>query len=102
MNEYAQRETDGALLARLGTDGAAWAEAFSETAFMLAARRDEGDGSPESMALALAKLLSEDEPGDWLHGWFANAIEAGWSAGYSAAKREDNPDWPVAGQEAGT
>jgi hypothetical protein len=77
-------ETDGAVLARLGTDGRKWASEFGKTAVAVAARLEHeagGDGSPASTWEHLAKLICDDDPGGWLHGWFANAIEAGRSAG---------------------
>ena len=54
------RESDGALLARLGTDAHAWAEAF-------AARARKGIPTTEWV--------------DFLTAWFADAIEAGRTAG---------------------
>lgn len=73
-------ESDGELLARLGTDGLAWAREF--------AQRSE----PHAAGVC---PLHDDEAGGLLHCWFANAIEAGRSAGY--AERAEKPDtitWP--------
>ena len=52
--------SEGDLLAKMGTDGAKWAEEFRATAKRLGySDMDEG----------------------WLTGWFANAIEVGREAG---------------------
>ena len=64
-------ESSGAVLARLGTDGAAWTA---------------------EMAL---HFPIDPAPGGHFHTWIANAIEAGKSAGYSQAKKEANPSWPL-------
>lgn len=74
MPEPTTDETDGEMLARLGTDGEAWAREFLSHVHM---------------------DCPEDEALDTMRAWFANAIEAGRSAGYSEGKREDNPDWPA-------
>jgi hypothetical protein len=58
-------ETSGETLARLGTDGALWADAFAAVA------RHHADLDP-----------LDSTPGDLLHVYFVNAIEAGRSAGY--------------------
>jgi hypothetical protein len=55
----------GELLAYLGTDGAKWAEEFAATAATLTVDDEPWSG----------------QPGGFIHGWFANAIEAGISAG---------------------
>lgn len=60
-------ENDGELLQRLGTDGMKWAEEFMKLH---------------------GKQLDRDQWFDLLHGWFANAIEAGRSAGYSRGQDE--------------
>lgn len=72
-----QQETDGDLLARMGTDGAKWAAEFA------AVIRREGHAE-------LAIL--DPTPGGLLHGWFANAIEAG-----QGAQLEANDFWPPLG-----
>jgi hypothetical protein len=51
--------TDGQLLQRMGTNGAAWAAEFRKIAL---------------------KLGYSDMDEGWLIGWFANAIEAGRGA----------------------
>jgi hypothetical protein len=56
--------TDGELLERMGTDGAAWAREFM---IRFADRREEID---EGLMI----------------GWFANAIEAGRTAGREPAR----------------
>lgn len=55
--------TDGEMLAYLGTDAEKWAEAFCYF-------------NPHLTETSA-------KPGDTIHGWFCNAIEAGRSAGYS-------------------
>lgn len=57
------KEPDGDFLRRVGTDGAKWALEFAE--------RFGGDPTP----------------GGTLHGWFANAIEAGITEGESSQRR---------------
>lgn len=57
------KEPDGDFLRRVGTDGAKWALEFAE--------RFGGDPTP----------------GGTLHGWFANAIEAGITEGESRQRR---------------
>lgn len=55
-----EQETDGQMLARLGTNGAKWGAEFNAVAQRLGyIEMDEG----------------------WLIGWFANAIEQGRTAG---------------------
>lgn len=71
-----KEESAGDMLARLGTDGALWAKEFSDIFYKL---RHQGQRTNE---------LIDGEPGSWLHGWFANAIEAGRSAGYQYGKKE--------------
>lgn len=64
-------ETDGAMLARLGTDAAKWADEFTRVlARMLSA----------DPRLELDDLL-DGAPGGLVHVWFVNAIEAGRAAG---------------------
>jgi hypothetical protein len=63
LHQVEEKETSGAFLARIGTDGALWAQEFCN--------QFGGDG----------------DPGSAIHGWFANAIEAGRSAGYSEGLR---------------
>jgi hypothetical protein len=58
--------TDADFLASLGLDAQTWTDAFVDLL-------DEGE------AVDSHRLL----------GWFANAIEAGRSAGYAAAKRDE-------------
>lgn len=65
-------ESDGDLLARIGTDASLWALEFVLHALVYA----EGGGDP-----------LDPTPGDFLHGWFANAIEAGRTAGHWAGVR---------------
>lgn len=60
-------ETSSEFLARLGTDGEKWAKEF---------------------LLALPALTKEELDFPHLVGWFANAIEAGRSAGESRYKEE--------------
>ncbi len=55
-----KRESDGDLLARLGTDSQKWAQEFRNIAL---------------------KLGYSDMDESWLTGWFANAIMAGWDDG---------------------
>ena len=62
-------ETDVEVLARLGTNGMAWAEEFRKKAL-------------KASASSVDELLDLG----WLVGWFANAIEAGYSAGREAEK----------------
>ena len=66
-------ETAGALLARLGTDATIWAQEFVLHALIYA---ESGDDP------------LDPAPGDFLHGWFANAIETGRDAGYWAGVRD--------------
>jgi hypothetical protein len=81
-----EQESAGTLLARLGTDGRVWAAEFSRV------YRELYPGGPE---------LDEG----WLLGWFANAIEAGRSAGqegdarYADAQHPDAIGWRDAGME---
>lgn len=59
------RETDGALLARLGTDAEKWTREFLDR------------------LLTHSQVLDPIDEG-WVLGWFANAIEAGRSAGIAS------------------
>lgn len=72
-------ESDGEMTAWLGIDGLRWAALFERTFFELLARNIE-DGMAHKDAVA---ALLESGPGDWLHGWFCNAIAAGEADGYS-------------------
>lgn len=74
MSAEDARESDGALLGRMGTDAVLWAQEMVK-------REPFTDLDPT--------------PGDLLHVWLCNAIEAGRAAGYSSAKRETNPNWPL-------
>lgn len=79
-------ETSGETLARLGTDGELWAAAF-------AARAAEHWG-----------IILDDTPGGLLHAYFANAIEAGRSAGQSTMSPDghmifDGSEWVPYGDE---
>jgi hypothetical protein len=67
-------ETDGARLARMGTDGVVWARELA------AALNGAGysDGTADI----------DPTPGGLLHVWVVNAIEAGRSAGYSQGAAE--------------
>jgi hypothetical protein len=56
--------SEGEMLTFLGTDAEKWASAFLHF-------------NPHLEGMGVS-----DAPGDTLHGWFANAIEAGRSAGY--------------------
>lgn len=76
MPETTTDETDGAMLARLGTDGEKWAQEWLRL-------------NP------LGLLAANEDDLDAMRAWFANAIEAGRSAGYAEGKREDNSDWPA-------
>jgi hypothetical protein len=69
-----ERESDGEKLARMGTDGVAWARELA------AALNGAGynDGTADI----------DPTPGGLLHVWVANAIEAGRSAGYSQGAAE--------------
>lgn len=68
--QLSERENAGAFLARIGTDGVKWAAEFRRI----------------SIGLGYSDM---DEA--WLVGWFANAIEAGRSAGQRSA-RTNSPD----------
>jgi hypothetical protein len=72
-----ESESAGETLARLGTDGAAWAAEFVRIAHK---------HHPE---------ILDPAPGGWLHGWFCNAIEAGVSSGYGQGRRVREPGWPL-------
>lgn len=63
--------SDGELLAYMGTDAEKWANEFTD------------------------RLGGDPTPGGQLFTWICNAIEAGRSAGYAQAKKEDDPGWPV-------
>lgn len=67
-------ETDGEILARLGTDGVAWAAELAR------ALGNAGEGDPTG--------LLDPTPGALLHVWLCNAIEAGRGAGYRAGRTD--------------
>ena len=69
-------ESDGEPLARLGVDAEAWAAEFV---------RIFGP-------IQLNGEVDEGEPGDTLHAWFCNAIEAGRSAGYVEGVKAEEVD----------
>lgn len=60
-------ESDGEFLARMGTDAEVWAAEFVKV-------------FPEAGL--------DPTPGEGLHGWFCNAIEAGRGEGYAEARRD--------------
>lgn len=66
---------DGAFLARVGTDGALRAQELGKATGL------------------------DSTPGGLLHGWVCNMIEAGRSAGYAEARREDAHDGPHGGDD---
>ena len=66
-----EAQTDAEFLTRLGTDAAKWAAAFCS-------------------AYERLDFNIDPTPGDYLHAWFCNMIEAGRSAGYSEATRDAN------------
>lgn len=72
--------TGSDLLARLGVDAAEWAAQFEATWHRL---RAQGHSTGD---------LIDSTPGDWLHGWFCNAIEAGRSAGYAEGVKAEEVD----------
>lgn len=74
MTTTTNTETSTEMVARIGTDGALWAAEFARVA------HEHGAQFPACLPA----------PGELIHGWFANAIEAGRSAGYAEAKREQN------------
>jgi hypothetical protein len=73
-------ETDGALLERLGTDAESWTVAFMDVACF---------ANPLGKALRGFPHDDRETLADIMRGWFANAIEAGRSAGYAAARELD-------------
>lgn len=62
--------SDGELLAKMGLDAENWAVEFHG---VVTDKVLDGD---------LVSDLLDPTPGNLLHGWFCNAIEAGRSAGY--------------------
>lgn len=70
MDGIHEGETDGAILARMGTDAAAWAREMHDR------------------LMASEEVYLDPEPGALLHVWLANAIEAGRAAGYSQGRRD--------------
>lgn len=73
-------ESDGDVLARLGTDHVAWTDRFMGMACY---------NNPLGRALRQFPHGDRDELWSIMLGWFANAIEAGRSAGYEAARPLD-------------
>lgn len=67
-------ESDGAKLARLGTDATKWAAEFVRA---LGAQSDQRDALDAT-------------PGGLLHGWFCSAIETGRAAGAAEEARTGN------------
>ena len=76
-------ESDGELLARMGTDAAVWAAELVKSASAAADR--EGT--------TMTEILADPEPGAFLHAWLCNAIEAGRSAGYVAGRSAADASW---------
>lgn len=80
MNEENAMESDVQVLARMGTNGQAWAQEWCRTAREILSREGMGPeaiaASPAPVSIALDALIDEG----WMIGWFANAIEAGRSA----------------------
>lgn len=70
--EINNEETAGQMLARLGTDASAWADEFVGMFHIL-----NHDGQE----------LDHDEAWGLMVGWFANALEAGESAGYAKGRK---------------
>lgn len=68
-------ENDGEMLARLGTDAHEWANEFLEVV-----------GSQIQQAIDEGKQFTPTSLLDTMRTWFANAIEAGLSAGHAAAQ----------------
>lgn len=78
QGEAREPETDGARLARMGTDAAKWAAEWVKVA----------EDISEHVAMRCdtsRKLLDEG----WMITWFANAIEAGRNAGYHQARNAE-------------
>jgi hypothetical protein len=67
----APRETDWALLDRMGTDATIWAQEFVRAA----------TSGPREYTQSAGDLALDPTPGGFLHVWFCNAIEAGRAAG---------------------
>jgi hypothetical protein len=74
--EPLEQESAGAMLTRMGVDAERWTLAFRETFYRLVVERERYGMSFKD---AVEDVLAP-EPGDWLFGWFANAIGAGESS----------------------
>ncbi len=72
-----EKMNSGEQLAYMGTDAAKWAHCFSVMAYLLHDQKGQ----------KWSELLDPD-PGEWLFGWFANALGAGESHGYSKGLKD--------------